>query len=254
MNKLTNVAPVTFGELLPLVGESGKGKLPKAAQIRNDENEEIFLESRNGENEITVYKSGKVIYGKGKYVTVTAVDRCANLTYYLHPSTEEQDDKNDDRGVAGCECHLKSLNGVMYLTSTVPLECLVDLPWEMVIGFTCEPRLAHNQEERESSHDEFSFNNDGNDWDPNQWVASAEDEYLEQAEPDMSEHDKMLHFLRTDAKKTLTDKQSMAIDLHYNKEKNQDDVAKEMDISQPMVHKHLKAAYRNMEKAYYKNK
>lgn len=123
------------------------------------------------------------------------------------------------------------------------------------IMVTCEPRLAHNEEVREGSHEEFSYNNDGNDWDPNQWVPSAENQYLEEEdEPEMTKHEKMLHFIRNEAKNVLTDKQYQAIDLHYNKEMNQEDVAKEMKISQPMVHKHLQAAYKKMAKAYYAKK
>lgn len=92
---------LTFGELISMTNSSSEsGRLPKQAQIRKDKAEEVFLESKSADASIILFKNGKVIYERDSFETATTLDRCTKLTFYLHPS---QDEEENGSHIVGCK-------------------------------------------------------------------------------------------------------------------------------------------------------
>lgn len=174
---------LTFGELVSMTNSSAEsGKLPNPAQIRKNKNEEVFLESKSADASIILFKSGKVIYERDSFETATTLDRCAKLTFYLHPSHDEEENGSH---IVGCKNRIIHSRGLPYLASVIPYEQLADVPWQNVISFTCEPQLARNQESREQKHIELHLGTEDLGWLPRMTVRSAEDEFFSSLEDEM---------------------------------------------------------------------
>lgn len=126
----------------------------------------------------------------------------------------------------------------------VPETEYMDGSWVMPLDVVGSHRLDHNADSREESHSDFSLNNDGADWESKAITPDFTD--VQEAE----EQEEELRRKLEEAKKKLADKQREVIQHAFYEDPNQTqaEMAKKMNCSQPMVHKHLDAALKNLRK------
>lgn len=230
----------TFKELKRIVGNTVEiKKLPTAKALRESK-EEIVFDGDVADAHFTIYRNGLFIYSRDGHGTVYAVDRCSQIEY---PCVYA-----DEGGVnvtAGCKHRVKTDRaGQKYLVIIVPETEYMDSPWVMPLDVVGSHRLDHNMDSREQSYSAFRLNNDGKDWEKRTAIPDFTD--VQEAE----EQEEELRRKLTEAKKRLTDKQRKVIQHAFYEAPNQTqaEMAKKMNCSQPMVHKHLEAALRNLRK------
>ena len=226
---MTINSKTSYKELKALVGNTKKlDKFPTEKALRESEEEIVFDGDAAGAH-FTIYQNGLFIYSRGRHATVYAVDRCGEIEY---PCVYA-----DEGGVnvtAGCKHRVKTgRDGQKHLIMIVPETEYMDGSWVMPLDVVGSHRLDHNADSREESHSDFSLNNDGADW-----------------ESKAEEQEEELRRKLEEAKKKLADKQREVIQHAFYEDPNQTqaEMAKKMNCSQPMVHKHLDAALKNLRK------
>jgi len=226
----------TYKELKAMVGSTkGLVKLPTAKELRNS-NEEIVFEGDAADAHFIIYKNGLFIYSRNGYATVYAVDRCSKIKF-----ENTYDKEYGPSETSGCKCQIY---GDGRMVSFVPEEKIQDGSWIWPLDAKGSERLIHNSDSREQSHIDISLNNDGTDWESKATVPNFVDELeaLERGEELCEKLEK--------AMKKLTDKQRQVIQYSFyaGTKQTQATVAEKMGCKQPMVHKHMDAAIKNLRK------
>ena len=240
---MTICRETTYKELKKLVGSTKElTKFPTAKKLRNSDAEIVFKGDVAGAHFI-IYKNGLFIYSRGEHSTVYAVDRCSEIEYSCVYT-----DEGGLNVTAGCNHRVKiGRAGQKHLIMIVPEAEYMNHSWVMPLDVVGTQRLDHNMDSREESHSEFSLDNDGTDWENKAVTPDFTD--VQEAE----ERKEELHRKLAEAKKQLTAKQKEVIQhaFYEDPDQTQEAIAKKMNCSQPMVHKHLEAALgklrRNME-------
>lgn len=237
---MTICKETTFKELKKLVGSTKElAKLPTAKELRSSD-EKIVFEGDVAGAHFIIYKNGLFIYSRNGHATVYAVDRCTEIEY---PCVYA--DEGGLNVTAGCEHRVKTdRNNQKHLIMIVPETEYMNGPWAMPLDVIGTHRLDHNMDSREQSHSDFSLSNDGTDWE-NQTVTRDFTDVQEEVEREEELCRKL-----AEAKKKLTDKQKEVIQhaFYEDPDQTQAEMARKMNCSQPMVHKHLDAALRNLRK------
>lgn len=230
----------TFMELKKLVGSTKElAKLPTAKELHSSD-EEIVFEGDVAGAHFIIYKNGLFIYSRNGHATVYAVDRCTEIEY---PCVYA--DEGGLNVTAGCEHRVKTdRNNQKHLIMIVPETEYMNGPWAMPLDVIGTHRLDHNMDSREENRSKFSLNNDGTDWE-NKAITRNFTEVQEEEEREAELCRKL-----AEAKKKLTDKQKEVIQhaFYEDPDQTQAEMARKMNCSQPMVHKHLDAALRNLRK------
>ena len=216
MNTANAINPnlLTFRQLKNLVGKTGGMKLPKAPDLE-DSMEDILFVDVNGDETITVYRSGFYTFQHGERKTVFAVDRIKTIEYRF-----------DDN------------------SSTVINECdFLDNPCLVPLYITGDTRLEHNIDRIDGYWQKFALENDGSDWSVFDESTDPEAVYLaaEQKEE-----------LR-EAIKSLTARQQAIIKLHYFDGMSSKKIADQYHISQRAVNKTLRLCEELLKKYFDEN-
>lgn len=237
---MTICKETTFKELKKLVGSTKElTKLPTAKELRGSD-EEIVFEGDVAGAHFIIYKNGLFIYSRNGHATVYAVDRCTEIEF---PCVYA--DEGGLNVTAGCKHRVTTdREGRKHFIIIVPETEYMNGPWSMPLDVIGTHRLDHNMDSREENRSKFSLNNDGTDWE-NKAVTRDFTEVQEE-----EEREEELRRKLAEAKKKLTDKQKEVIQYAFyeNPDQTQAEMAKKMSCSQPMVHKHLDAALRNLRK------
>lgn len=225
-NNEFNTRTLTFGQLRSMIEPSnGSKKLPTTKYLRESDTP-ILIKETISDATITVYATGHILFEMGGRATVTDIERCAEPTFSLIPSTYEE---KEGGGVAGCISHLIQINGRSVLLSTVPEDTYTDDSWYHPIFVECSHRLDHNMESREAAHCEFSTNADENERNEslryNPFSSNVERE---------AELKKNLYMFLNE----LPPRQNEVINLLFFDGITQQQVADRLGISQHMVSKH----------------
>jgi len=215
---------LTYGQLKNMVRSTEGKKIPTRKQLLESDEKVLFTEQVIGA-EFRVYENGFFIYTCDGHYTVYGVDRCSRIGY-LHTYEE------------GSKCYDK--------TDYVEEKEYLDGPWYMPLYIISEHRLEHNADSREQSHCEFSLSNDGLDWNG---ATFTEDFSLELMEAEEQE-EKIRRLYK--AMEHLTKEQLKVIRLRfwYKRELTQSEIGNILGTSQPNVRKHLKAAFKCIEKNF----
>ena len=236
----------TFKELKKVVSSTKElAKLPTAKALHNSDAEIVFEGDVVGAHFI-IYKNGLFIYSRGEHSTVYAVDRCSEIEYSCVYT-----DEGGLNVTAGCNHRVKiERDGQKHLIMIVPETEYMNYSWVMPLDVVGNHRLEHNMDSREESHSEFSLDNNGTDWENKAVTPDFTD--VQEAEEREERKEELCRKL-AEAKKKLTVKQNEVIQhaFYEDPDQTQEAIAKKMNCSQPMVHKHLEAALgklrRNME-------
>ena len=210
---------LTFGELMNLVPTTKNEKLPTIKQMKERDPEEILMQEMG----VVLFKDGFFLYTRDGRSTVSGVDRCMGIP---------------------CEVTEGEGKNAYNRTMTVPEEECKQMEWYWPLMIMGDRRLDHNQEERENSKIEFHADGDGDDWD-SALVVPDFTELMMGEQEELELHTKLIAALEA-----LPERQREAVNLYFYKNMKQEDVAKEMGISQPGVVKTLKKAYANLKKQF----
>lgn len=216
MNTANAINPnlLTFRQLKNLVGKTGGMKLPKAPDLE-DSMEDILFVDVNGDETITVYRSGFFTFQHGERKTVFAVDRIKTIEYRF-----------DDN------------------SSTVINECdFLDNPCLVPLYITGDTRLEHNIDRIDGYWQKFALENDGSDWSVFDESTDPEAVYL------AAEQKEKLR----EAIKSLTTRQQAIIKLHYFDGMSSKKIADQYHISQRAVNKALRLCEELLKKYFDEN-
>ena len=216
MNTANAINPnlLTFRQLKNLVGKTGGMKLPKAPDLE-DSMEDILFVDVNGDETITVYRSGFYTFQHGERKTVFAVDRIKTIEYRF-----------DDN------------------SSTVINECdFLDNPCLVPLYITGDTRLEHNIDRIDGYWQKFALENDGSDWSVFDESTDPEAVYL------AAEQKEKLR----EAIKSLTTRQQAIIKLHYFDGMSSKKIADQYHISQRAVNKALRLCEELLKKYFDEN-
>lgn len=236
---MTNFRNLTFKQLKEMVGKVPAGKMPGKKQVLEVAGEVLFTGMVGGAD-VTIYKSGYIVYSRGENTTVFAVDRCE----YVADETQE-DDKDMLAGLVEQGFEIKHFGKKTFICT--PARFYEDCPWDMVIGQICDHRLDHNQEERENSKIEFRIENDS--WDP----ALSVPDFVEARMKEEEEEAKKISDSKrlAAAKQKLTDRQLEIVEKYYSTPgMTEQKLADELGITQQGVHKILAAAITKLQKNF----
>ena len=217
MNTANAINPnlLTFRQLKNMVGKTGGMKLPKAPDLE-DSMEDILFVDVNGDETITVYRSGFYTFQHGERKTVFAVDRIKTIEYRF-----------DDN------------------SSTVINECdFLDNPCLVPLYITGDTRLEHNIDRIDGYWQKFALENDGTDWSAYDDSADPEAIYVA-AEEEAYQHERIE---ATIAK--LPKRQQRVIRLFYFEEMSVKAISDYLDIPLSTVYSILHAAEKRFAKKY----
>ncbi len=224
-NTNKNVATLTFAELKAMVPGTGKEKLPKVKKLKESKAAVLFTAEDAG-MVITVYANGYYTAAKNGFITVYAVDRCSSIEYHFDDGT----------------------------SMTVPESEFADGCWLMPLSLVADHRLEDSSNHRESYMAAFTADTIGTE--TRQELAVPD--YVTQLEMEELErglvllHQKRVGLLG-EAIAHLAKRQRQVVDMYFNQDMTQSEIASALGLSNPTVKESLDSAIRRMKTFFEKN-
>ena len=208
----------TFGELKRLLPGTGKERVPGITQLKD--NAVVVLKAKTGCGIIEVYDNGFYTYMENGHITVYAVDRCTVLEWY------------------SCTGEKLTSEGAN----------VSELPWTMPLEIAGANRLEHNSDSRQDSRNDFSLNSPASA-NNLKFSVQPEHELREEAQAEAARREMRILQVRAFLEQE-TPRRRRIIELYYYDSTNQEDVASIVGVSQPYVHKVIKAFSDRVEKNF----
>ena len=208
----------TFKELREIMPETGADRLPGIKKLY-EMGSEIYERFTMDNGVITIFENGYFLYERNEKWTIEGIDRCDCIEYEL------ADEKK-----------------------RISISEIENEPYQMVLYLIGDHRLEHNMDSNSDYHREFGLANDGADWCKGSWVPG----FVEEAEAiadRIEKETKELENLKAALDK-LTERQKEVIDLLYQCEMNQEEIAGMLQTSQANISKIKNAAIKKMKKYF----
>lgn len=208
----------TFKELRKIMPATGADRLPGIKKLYEMESE-IYDKFSIGNGVITIFENGYFTYERNKKWTVEGLDRCDFIEY------EMVDEKKK-----------------------IPISEIENIDYQLVLYLIGDHRLEHNLDINSDYHRNFGLANDGADWCKGSWVPG----FVEEAEALVDQIEKETEELKNlkNAFCKLTKRQKEVIELLYQCEMNQEDIARILQTSQANISKIKNAAIKKMKKYF----
>jgi RNA polymerase sigma factor (sigma-70 family) len=223
---------MNYRELKALVASTQGKKVPGYKELMKSGSRVVIQNE-----DIVVYENGFYIYAdEDGHVTVYAVDRCSDLTYEIHPSTDEV---KEGTQLPNCTTHYYAKAAVAILNE----KYFGDVDWNIPLTVAAGHRLNHNDERGYEKKKAYSIGSE---------QSEGEEEYLKAlADRQLDEEQKSKEYKRLyAAMEHLTDKQKEVIYLFYFKGMKQPQIAEKLGISLDTVKDHKKAALNKIKKFF----
>lgn len=211
--------------------------------------------------EITIYTDGCLICSRNDYQgkkrgTQYAVQNCNKIVYRLGFSDKEREEAWDYGAVASTIKYRK-IDEQLYRFHIIDEDKLLDLPWWMPILTICEERLAHNANNREEYHYQFSMdggseNYEGEEINENFNLNVAGGDTCEEwVEAEEAKNRKLVNHVKLmSAMQTLTVKQRKVIDLYFYQNMTESKIAEVLGMTQQSVNDAKMAGLRKLKKGF----